>query len=305
MILIISEEADKLTEWVIDWLLYYQQPFICLNQLNAIKDISLTSKGYRISTTSEVKFSNQDITSAWIRRPKVTLKTAELPNANIHDLQSQIKEYLSEEWSALTKEFLSMIPILHKGITNIHSISRYDTYRIAEKVGLMYPQYNLTNSSELLDCTKSYVAKPIEDVTSFKSGTNQHSFYIEDVSTPFQEKFFPTSIQEKVKKHLDIKCIYLKGKLYSIAILSNSSIADFRIDYENVIYEPWQLPKDIESKTILLMQQLNLDYGVVDFVIDNNNTYYFLEVNPYGQCTALSNSCNYYIEKEIADILCL
>lgn len=287
-----------------DWLLYYQQPFICLNQLNAIKDISITPRGYRISTTNEEEFTNQDIKSAWIRRPKLTLETNQPYSINDQDLQFQIKEYLSEEWGALTKELLSMVSIKHKGITNIHSVSRYEAYRLAEKVGLMYPLYNLTNSSKYLDCSKSYVAKPIEDVTSFKSETSQLSFYIEDVSTPFQKRFFPTSIQEKVKKNLDIKCIYLKGNLYSIAILSDNNLSDFRIDYENVLYEPWLMPKDIESKTIMLMQLLNLDYGVVDFVIDHNNAYYFLEVNPYGQCTALSSSCNYYVEKRIADILC-
>lgn len=86
-------------------------------------------------------------------------------------------------------------------------------------------------------------------------------------------------------------------------ISNNNTNIDFRKNYDHIRSIPFALPLDIEEKIKLLMSKLSLDYGAIDLILDQNDSLYFLEVNPYGQLEMVSAPCNYNIEKEIADIL--
>jgi glutathione synthase/RimK-type ligase-like ATP-grasp enzyme len=62
---------------------------------------------------------------------------------------------------------------------------------------------------------------------------------------------------------------------------------------------PYNLPENIKQKVMLLMEDLNLSTGSIDFLKSNDGNYYFLEVNPEGQIGMVSNLCNYDIEHKI------
>jgi D-alanine-D-alanine ligase-like ATP-grasp enzyme len=66
---------------------------------------------------------------------------------------------------------------------------------------------------------------------------------------------------------------------------------------------PFQLPKSIEKKLWQFMQELELNTGSIDIVVDKSNNYYFLEVNPIGQFGMVSFPCNYLLEKKVAEHL--
>jgi glutathione synthase/RimK-type ligase-like ATP-grasp enzyme len=52
------------------------------------------------------------------------------------------------------------------------------------------------------------------------------------------------------------------------------------------------------------MSILKLNTGSVDLIFsEEDNKYYFLEVNPMGQFGMVSKPCNYYLEKEMAQYL--
>ena len=66
---------------------------------------------------------------------------------------------------------------------------------------------------------------------------------------------------------------------------------------------PYKLPKSEEKKLIALMEELDLNTGSIDIIVDINNNYIFLEVNPVGQFGMTSVPCNYYLERKIAKTL--
>lgn len=66
---------------------------------------------------------------------------------------------------------------------------------------------------------------------------------------------------------------------------------------------PYKLPSTIEKKLHLFMQEMKLNCGSIDMILDNSGDYYFLEVNPVGQFGMISYPCNYYLEREIANFL--
>jgi glutathione synthase/RimK-type ligase-like ATP-grasp enzyme len=51
------------------------------------------------------------------------------------------------------------------------------------------------------------------------------------------------------------------------------------------------------------MKTIGMKSGSIDLIVDENNDYIFLEVNPIGQFAQVSIPCNYYIEEYIANYL--
>lgn len=66
---------------------------------------------------------------------------------------------------------------------------------------------------------------------------------------------------------------------------------------------PYILPNKIENALRDLMNSLNLNTGSIDLIVDTQDNYYFLEINPVGQFGMVSQPCNYYLEKKVAEYL--
>jgi len=83
-----------------------------------------------------------------------------------------------------------------------------------------------------------------------------------------------------------------------------NKLIDYRMDFSKSRNFPIIIPDSLKTKIIKLMGKLNLQTGSLDFLksIDDNQ-FYFLEVNPNGQFDFVSQKCNYYLEKKIAQYL--
>lgn len=118
---------------------------------------------------------------------------------------------------------------------------------------------------------------------------------------------FSSPFSGKIEKEFEVRTFYLNGKCWSMAIFSQND-EQTRVDFrkynrikpnKNV---PYNLPIDVEEKIHQLMQFLDLNSGSIDF-IKKGNQHYFLEINPIGQFTGMSNTCNYSLEQKIAEYL--
>jgi D-alanine-D-alanine ligase-like ATP-grasp enzyme len=63
------------------------------------------------------------------------------------------------------------------------------------------------------------------------------------------------------------------------------------------------LPSSLQEQLKTLMNKNRLDSGSFDIILTPESEYIFLEVNPIGQFQWLSRNCNYFLEKEIAELL--
>lgn len=63
---------------------------------------------------------------------------------------------------------------------------------------------------------------------------------------------------------------------------------------------PYQLPQAVKEKLVLLMKKLELKTGSIDMIVDHQDNYIFLEVNPVGQVGMTSVPCNFNLHKKIA-----
>jgi glutathione synthase/RimK-type ligase-like ATP-grasp enzyme len=127
---------------------------------------------------------------------------------------------------------------------------------------------------------------------------------IEDLN----DYFFVSIFQEYIEKKYEIRVFFFEDKYYPMAIFSQNDEGT-KIDFRNYNREkpnrcvPIKLPKIILSKLNNLMCEKNLNSGSIDIIVTPENDFVFLEVNPQGQFHWLSESCNYYIEREIANSL--
>lgn len=307
MILILSNKNDFTTNLVQDWLSYYGKRYVRIN--NQIDDINFNNEGITIKVNEEGETVNiDDIHSYWYRKGRV-IKSPDTNNQLIKGEHEIIDNYLS---------FLLERKKSIGGFKKADTINKLIVLQVAKRNGLNIPDtYLLDNKKDLLNLLSSNKEK--EYITKMK--TNSSMFQFDDTATIiytnvikikdldiFPDKFAPSLIQEKIEKYFEVRTFYLHGKTWSMAIFSQNdekTKEDYR-RYNNV--KPnrntlFKLPKNIDDKLCQVMNELNLDTGSIDWMLTKDNKYYFLEVNPTGQFSNLSMTCNYPLEKIIAEKL--
>lgn len=91
--------------------------------------------------------------------------------------------------------------------------------------------------------------------------------------------------QRWVPKLYDCRVIAIGGRLFAFAIHAGNtkSYVDFRADYDALNYEPIELPVDVTEGVRKFLNMLGLAYGALDFVVDIEGSFSFLECNTGGQ----------------------
>jgi ATP-GRASP peptide maturase of grasp-with-spasm system len=184
------------------------------------------------------------------------------------------------------------------------------------KIGLKTPKTIVTTSkSKLLTFRKKnlrIISKPIYEVDAWTSRKMTHTLFTtlitdEDINR-LPSYFFPSLFQEYIEKDFEIRSFFIDGDFYSMAIFSQSN-EKTKIDFRHYDYSlenrttSFKLPHEIRIKLTILFNMLDLRMGVVDLIYSKKREYYFLELNPVGQFNMISEPCNYYLEKIIADKL--
>jgi len=187
----------------------------------------------------------------------------------------------------------------------------------AQKNHLKIPKTIITTSKNELETfmspLKEYIIKPITNQTAFEDSggywqsTGTSLFTNADLNN-LNESFFPTLVQERIDKKYEIRTFFYEDNYWSMAMLTQKNDKT-RLDYRNYDTEtpnrrvPISIGETNLSKIRSTMNSLNLHTGSIDFIVDKNDELVFLEVNPTGQFGMVSSSCNYNIEKFIANKL--
>ncbi|WP_162903370.1 ATP-grasp domain-containing protein [Taibaiella koreensis] len=237
-------------------------------------------------------------------------------------LQYHLREYLKNDaiavWQYLFATYLKNLNAFGNLPFPGNMLNKLNVLEAAKNLGLAIPGYEIVykrdRMNELKETWERIICKPLADGVSIVTDeviiTGQ---YTEEISSKdiagFEDIFSPTLIQQLVAKIFEIRVFFFREKLYSLALFSQSdrtSQIDSRLNNLKSPQRqvPFILPDELQDKIKLLMSELTLDYGSLDFIVTPENNFVFLEVNPYGQYGFLSKSGNFYIEKEIAEYLC-
>ncbi|MDR2917233.1 MAG: grasp-with-spasm system ATP-grasp peptide maturase [Tannerella sp.] len=321
MILILSEEKDSVTDAVCNWLNHCQFPFIRINN-EAIEEyeafILFDSNEQKILLLNEKNVDCFDIHKTWFRRGYLHFKSKKRRLDLDGIAMACMNQHLDNEHNTL-ENFLYYIL---KGKEHINEPSAYNANKLivlheARKIGLLTPPTLVTRNSnaikDFIERKNACITKNIQDIIQlhFENGgfTSQATQKVgrEEIA---DHGYWYSLFQQEIKKKYELRIFFFIDKFYAAAIFSQSnenSVADFRTvsfntDTANRMV-PFKLPKAIRQKLIKLMKNVNMQSGSIDMIVDLNDNYYFLEVNPVGQFGFVSKICNYYIEKEIAKYL--
>jgi glutathione synthase/RimK-type ligase-like ATP-grasp enzyme len=299
MIFIFSKSYNPTVGKLIDWLFFYNLSFKRIDDVIAEFD--------KIDFKYNFSSGKNESTDYYVFN-KINLPFDFSLNQYLNN--HLVYEYLSGFFAVVNR---------NKTIGNIlqlHNIPKVTTLFDAKKFGILIPKTLVTNSkSELLEFyheNSQIITKSSHDLFNSNIDYSTYRSYTIKLNLDhiksYSEKFGLSLFQENIVKKCDIKSFYFDGIFYSEAIFSQNDSQteiDFRI-YD--VIKPsrtssFKLPKTLEQKVKKLLKSYNLNFAVVDFVLDYNENLYFLEINVDGIFDAISENNNYNCEKILANFL--
>jgi MvdD family ATP-grasp ribosomal peptide maturase len=169
--------------------------------------------------------------------------------------------------------------------------------QVAREIGIEIPRTLMTNNPQAVrefakECPGGLIAKMLSSFAIYEEGKEKVVFTNpvkpEDLEQLDGLRFCPMTFQETVPKALELRTIIVGKRLFTAAIDSQKS-EKAKHDWRRqglVLIDDWvphDLPSEIESKLLRLMDYFGLNYGALDLILTPDDRYVFLEINPVGE----------------------
>lgn len=328
MIVVFSKISDATTSDVIAWIesLGYQVYRINYEDRSVkIKRIDICEREILIQIgTDEINLMQAK--SVWFRRNgisyemfdiEVTKQVAEniffdkvLSTYALNHLKRETESIINYIYSSLESSCKAL------GYYSNSELNKLQVLNIAQKQGLIIPDTFVTRKmsdvKSKLESNGVLITKALSNGIYVNGERNAYYTYTEEVNNDLirqlNRNISHSLFQTQIVKQFEIRSFFLNGNFFSMAIFSQSNdktSVDFRKYDEDTPNRtvPYKLPISIERKLSKLMNELNLNTGSIDMILGSDERYYFLEINPVGQFGMVSQPCNYYLERKVAEFL--
>lgn len=297
---------DVSTTLVIEWIESIGCEWVRVNEEEKYK-IEFLYDDIKFSDEEGKSFFLSEVKAFWYRRGFFRIDSIKF---------SEIREFKRLQYEEISKivEFilyrLSTLKICINTASN-SDVNKLVVLEEAKKVGLKVPkEFLISNQISFNKILEIYPNQRF--ITKVISGDSMYNFedfllynYSKIIDKVDTKSFFPSLIQEYIEKKYELRIFYLDKKFYSMAIFSQND-EQTKIDFRKYNREkpnrtvPFSLPQDVEEKLILLLENIDLNCGSIDMIVNQKDEFVFLEVNPVGQFGMVSYPCNYNLEYEIA-----
>lgn len=248
--------------------------------------------------------------SVYFRRPKLPSGIKNVSPGKNHFYLTEIDTLLEGVYRCLSHKFW---------LNSVFSIRMAENkpYQLisAEKCGFSIPNFCISNHYE--ECVDffmnhdSSVFKPLKTGLIEEPDGGGMVLYTTEVCQDFVDNIYtnkgmPIYFQEQIIKNCDVRVTVVGGKVFPAKIISQDSEVsrvDWRRSKAMLSHEKLDLPGHVKEKCLRLCKNLNLNFAAIDFIIDNEGKYWFLEINPNGQWAWIELLLGYPISEEIADLL--
>lgn len=239
-----------------------------------------------------IRISLDDLGIVYFRRP------AELDTDP--DLDEQTKEILRLE----SKYFLRWLYGFLEDywlFGTFHDLQRANSkllqVQVAMDCGFTVPQTFFGNShSSIMQRFTDNANIAVKSIRAmgFVKNDQFHSFYTNFISKHDlgkEEAAIGGNInflQEGVQKKYELRISYVNGTIIPVRIDSqwkdSPANEDWRkIWWNDLPHSKTEIPPEIAQKIHAYMKKMKLNFGALDFIVSNNDRYFFLECNPNGQ----------------------
>jgi hypothetical protein len=314
-LLIITNKDDITVDFVVDRLNERKIDYFRFNTEEIGVSVSIifdfTTNNYMIQDISTGKNINlNEIGYVYFRRPLIVDPPMDLCQENY--------EYFWNEHSAILEGIYHILSNA-KWLNNVFNIrmaeNKVNQLVLAKSIGFLIPKSLITNipndAQKFISSNKSTVFKSIKcGLVSENNTTSRVLFttkvdkkYIENIKSIFS---LPTYFQEEIIKYSDIRVTIVGNSIFSAEIDSQTNentITDWRNSRDILPHKIIKLPSEISDKCFELCHKLKLNFGAIDLIKDQNNNYWFLEINPNGQWAWLEKILDFKIADSIIDYL--
>lgn len=292
-ILIITSSYDYTVDYIIN---KYRNKakFLRLNvdmldqnsfKLNEKKDWTINSKTWSVNV--------DEVYSIYYRKPM-------LPDLSMYE---------SKYISMISKDIIAIINGIvdsfnGKVLTKPFKLRKIENkvfqLKVASEIGFLIPTTLITNSNldaELFIKNKSII-KPL--TTGKILAENSYEIYQTNIIEKIEDdiSLTPIYLQSYINKKYEVRVTIVRETFFSVRIDFHNEI-DWRISEEKNKYSIIELPKNIENKCKQLLEIMNVEFGAIDFIVDTNDNWTFLEINPNGQWLWLEEKLGLNISEKI------
>ena len=112
----------------------------------------------------------------------------------------------------------------------------------------------------------------------------------------------PLYVQSYQEKKYEVRVTCINDSIFAVRIDSEDKL-DWRKNYAGIHYSIIDCPIEVKNCCLNMMRDLGLIFGAFDFIVNLNDEWVFLEVNPNGQWLWLEQILNISISRGIVQYL--
>src|SRR5581483_8028318 len=274
---------------------------------------ALEQAGYRTACWSGVSWDKQDQASLLLeKRPEMLLGALKLeiddavwlrqPDPPAHGSAAPGAAKKFGDYPAFFDALAYMLESLPVRCINTYSASQLVRNKgvqlhLAGTSGLKIPATLMSNSPaavrEFFDqYPNNAICKAFASHVWQQQGSEDISvtetFCLTREQLPSDDEIFtyaPAIYQEIVAKEFDVRMVLMGEQIYSYALRTPENSLDWRFDAarKNLTVEIISTPPDVEAGLLLFAQKTGVCFGVLDFAVDRDGQWWFLEINEQGQ----------------------
>lgn len=209
--------------------------------------------------------------------------------SSCHDSMAQ--RFIQMEWDVAIRGLLSIDSArwVNRPDT-IHALDRLAQLRLACIVGLATPRTLVSNDpaqirSFVASCSGKTIIKVlgdhfIEPTPGMLRGVFPRVITASDLDTA-AVAVAPSMYQDYIPHTLEVRATVIGDDIIAAAVLKGD-IEDIWEHPDKVLVREHTLPADIQEKLRAYMKLSGLSYGAFDLLVERDDRYVFLEVNPIG-----------------------
>ncbi len=173
----------------------------------------------------------------------------------------------------------------------------------AQKNDILTPKSFIGNNDSFKSINNPRVIKPISigkiatenGIAVIQTNVMRENDQYDDI------ELTPIYVQEYIEKDFEVRITVVDDDFYAVKIVSDNLI-DWRAG-DNNCYELIDTPSEIKKCVKKMMCDFELRFGAVDYVVDKDGRWFFLEINPNGQWQWLECNLNLTISDSIINLL--
>lgn len=291
MYLVVTNKRDLTSDFIILELQRRRLQYLRLNTEDMPKSVFRCCPGSNDSWQLDIPggaFDLSQVKAAYFRRPGTPEPFLQMREAE--------QAYCTQEWHAAL-QFLYW-DIGDRWLNSPHSIALAENkiyqLTVATKLGFKIPETLVSNDPVAVkdfSRNRQIVGKPLRNAV-IKDEMGDRVLFTTRISVDNRTaaeaiRACPIILQREIKKQFDVRVTVVGNKAFAATIDSQSDPAtevDWRrMSKPNLAHDVYELPKETAARCIALTQQLGLRFGAIDFVLDQDDGLWFLEINPNGQ----------------------